>query len=310
LQSALAQCYKDYEIIVADDSGTAASREIVAKYQSERVKFLANAETLGIAGSVVRAVQHACGQYVAILNDDDVWEKEFLAELVPPLLDDGNRVMAFSDHWVVDGAGRIDPLLTEEWSSGAGRAALAQGVVPRPDELWILHGGFPVATSAVFLKSAVDWSLVDPKVTGAYDYWIAGLLAASRRPIFYVPKRLARYRVHATMETVRRAHDKGENLVYIFTTLRECGWFAEFDGVLRRKLSDALFTVGRDKLYFNHMSEARRCFWHSFLLTYRIGALLRALAATMPNVVRTRIIKYYRSHHCHERSNPLPVSGH
>lgn len=291
LESVLAQSYSDYEIIIADDSGTAASRQIVSAYDSHpRLKYLANAATVGVSASLVGAVRSAQGEFMAILNDDDTWESELLAELVRPLLADENRAMAFSDHWVMDEAGQIDQDRTDEWSSGAGRLTLGEGVVSRGGELCLKNGGFPVATSAVFRKNAVDWSLVVPEVSGAYDYWLACLLAASGRPIYYVPKRLARYRIHPTMETLRRSHDKGENLVYIFATLRKRGCFREFDDLLKRKLSDALFAVGRDKLYFNRATEARSHFWRCFLLTYRPGALLRVFAAYLPRQVRAHLV--------------------
>lgn len=258
LESVLAQSYTDYEVVVADDSGTAASSPIVSAYGSlPHLRYVANPATVGVSASLVGAVRLAQGQYIAILNDDDAWESNLLAELVRPLLADDNRVMAFSDHWVMDEAGRIDRTRTEESASEAGRRALGAGVVPRSDEFCVKNGGFPVATSAVFRRNAVDCSLVVPEVSGAYDYWISFLLAASGSSIYYIPNRLARYRIHPTMETLRRSHDKGENLVYIFATMRKRGYFREFDDVLRQKLSDALFAAGRDKLYFNRAKEAR-----------------------------------------------------
>jgi glycosyltransferase involved in cell wall biosynthesis len=291
LDSVMAQSYPDYEVVVADDSGTAASRQIVGAHGSlPRLRYVANPATMGVSASLVGAVRLAQGEFIAILNDDDAWESDLLAELVPPLLADESRAMAFSDHWVMDEAGRVDRTHTEEWSSGAGRLALEAGVVARSDEFCVKNGGFPVATSAVFRKDAIDWSLVVPEVSGAYDYWISFLLAASGSPIYYVPKRLARYRIHSTMETLRRSHDKGENLVYIFATLRKRGCFREFDDVLRRKLSDALFAVGRDKLYFNRAREARSHFCRCFFLTYRLGALLRVFAAYLPRQVRAHLV--------------------
>ena len=98
LNSALAQSFSDFEIIVADDSGTAVSRDIVTAYKDTRVRYLPNPTTLGIALSLVRAVEQARGEFIAILNDDDVWERDFLAELITPLEADCDCVAAFADH--------------------------------------------------------------------------------------------------------------------------------------------------------------------------------------------------------------------
>ena len=59
LRSVLAQSYEDYEILVADDSGTAAAREIVAVFgRPERIRYLARERTLGVASSIRCTVKH------------------------------------------------------------------------------------------------------------------------------------------------------------------------------------------------------------------------------------------------------------
>src|SRR5947207_260979 len=196
LNSVLAQSYRDFEILVADDSGTASSREIVSACTDPRVRYLPNQTTLGIARSLVRAADQARGEFIAILNDDDVWEKEFLTELVTPLQSEARCVAAFADHWVMDETGRIDPALSDAWSASTSRLTLAGGFVSDLAEFTIANAGIPIAGAALFRKDAVDWSLLVPEVSGAYDYWISCLLVAFGGAIYHVPKRLARYRVH------------------------------------------------------------------------------------------------------------------
>ncbi|HEX4501514.1 MAG TPA: glycosyltransferase [Scandinavium sp.] len=290
LESLLAQIYRDYEIIVADDSGTAAARHIVAAYgATDRVRYLPNPTTLGIAVSVARAVQQARGDYVAILNDDDVWERDLLAKLVAPLESNRNCVLATSDHWIMDESGRIDVGLSKGWSVNFGRASLQEGIVSNATEFAVGKGGPAINISSVFRKDAIDWSLMVPDVSGAYDYWIACLLAATRQPIYYVPERLARWRTHWEMETRRRAHNKGENLVYIYSILRERKWFPELEGAIKAKLAEALFVVGRDKLRFNRSRQARSNFWRCFLLSRSPGALARAAVTFIPKPVQVRL---------------------
>jgi len=290
LESVLAQIYRDYEVIVADDSGTAAARHIVAACGvADRVQYLPNPKTLGIAVSLARAVRQARGEYVAILNDDDVWERDLLAKLVAPLESDRNCVLAMSDHWIMDESGRIHVALSEAWSVSFGRASLQEGIVSDAAEFAVAKGGPPINITSVFRKDAIDWSLMVPDVSGAYDYWISCLLAATRRPIYYVPERLARWRTHCEMETRRRAHNKGENLVYIYSVLREHEWFPELQSAIKAKLAEALFVVGRDKLHFNHLREARSNFWRCFLLTGSPRALARAAITFLPHTVRMRL---------------------
>lgn len=290
LRSVLDQSFPDFEIIVADDSGMAAAREIVANCGDlDRVKYLPNPTTLGVAQSLIRAVGEARGKYIAILNDDDVWEKEMLGELVRPLEADSDRVLSTSDHWIMDENGHIDQGLSESWSKQFGRSHLSEGVVANATTFAVEKGGPAINIASVLRKDAIDWSLVVSEVAGAYDYWIGCLLAATRRPIYYVPKRLARWRMHGLMETARRSHDKGENMVYICSTMLKRKWFPELESFLNTKLAEALFVVGRDKLEFERVQEARSYFWRSFLLQNRPRVLILAVATFLPSSIRTRL---------------------
>lgn len=289
LNSALAQSYGDFEILVVDDSGTASSHNIVSACTDPRVRYLANQTTLGIARSLARAVNQARGEFVAILNDDDVWEMNLLAELTVPFENEADCVVAFADHWVMDEAGHIDRALSDTWSVAAGRSGLPIGVVPDPVTFTIRQHGIPVANTAVFRKDAVDWSLLVPEISGAYDYWISCLLIACRRPIYYVPKRLARYRLHGEMETHRRSREKGENLIYILKMLREHRWFSELDCVIKARLADALLEAARNKLHFGNSRESCSLFWRSFLLSYRPIALAGAVGALLPRSFRKKL---------------------
>jgi glycosyltransferase involved in cell wall biosynthesis len=287
LRSVLAQSFTDYEVIVADDSGTSLAESIVKAHENDpRIQYVPNRRTVGVAASLVMAAKRARAPLLSILNDDDVWETDLLAELVPPLEADPHRVLSAADHWIMDAPGVINRTKSDAWTQGFGRSELSCGDIPAAST-FAVNGGPAINIASVFRKDAIDWDLIVPEVAGAYDYWIGCVLAATRRPIYYVPKRLARWREHSEMETRRRSHDKAENLVYIYSTLRARGWFDELDPVLTAKLADALFTVGRDKLHFNRAAEARRHFWNSFLLSGNLRAFVRAAVTFLPRQVRS-----------------------
>ncbi|MFL6462872.1 MAG: hypothetical protein ACJ73N_00490, partial [Bryobacteraceae bacterium] len=138
-------------------------------------------------------------------------------------------------------------------------------------------------------KEAVDWSLLVPKVGGAYDYWIGCLLATTGRPIYYTPERLGRWRIHEGMETARPDHNKRENSVYIYSTLLERNFFPELKPLLHAKLAETLFATGRDKLDFGRVREARLAFWQCFCRAGNPQALIRLLATFLPEALRRRL---------------------
>ena len=265
LDSIRLQHFADYEVIVADDSGTGATRDICASFfDQSRLRVLANPKTLGIAASLRRALSEARGRYVTILNDDDVWEPEFLARLVPALEGDAGRVLAFSDHWIVREDGQIDLETSARTSARFGRAGLTEGEIADPKDLVLRRNGVPLAMASLFRADSVDRSLLVPEVAGAYDFWISCLLAATGGAFYYVPDRLTRYRSHAGMETARRSPGKTQCLVFIFSALLEKNYFPEFTRFLQGRLARALVAAGREYLAFDQVAEARRLFVRSF----------------------------------------------
>lgn len=73
LDSALAQTFRDYEVILADDASTDRSAEIAKEY-GDRVRLVALTRHVGLPG-VVRnmALEQARGRYMAFLDSDDAW---------------------------------------------------------------------------------------------------------------------------------------------------------------------------------------------------------------------------------------------
>lgn len=290
LESALHQTFQDFEIIVTDDSRSSAIREIVDSFGSDKMRYRSNAETLGVALNLRAAVSEAGGKYIAVLNDDDSWEPSFLEKLVAPLEEDSRRVLAFSDHWLVDGGGEIQFPETDANSRTFGRAALSMGEVPDLTDLVLIDNGVPLAMAAVFRVDAIEWERVVSAVSGAYDYWISFLLAASGGKAWYVPQRLTRYRVHAAMETGRRAPDKQEHLVYIYRTLLDTGTFPHRAALLRQRLAAALYAVGKDNLLFDHARAARSYLRRSLGVAFKPRTLAFLCLSCCPTVLRSRAV--------------------
>ena len=290
LASALHQTFQDFEIIVTDDSSSAAVHAIADSFGSDKIRYRANAKTLGVALNLRAAVAQARGTYIAVLNDDDSWEPSFLERLMAPLEEDSRRVLAFSDHWLVDGGGEIQFPETDANSRNFGRAALTAGEVPDLTDLVLIHNGVPLAMAAIFRVDAIDWARVVSEVSGAYDYWISFLLAASGGKAWYVPQRLTRYRVHAAMETGRRAPDKQEHLVYIYRTLLDTGAFPHRAALLRQRLAAALYAVGKDNLLFDHARAARSYLRRSLGVDFKPRTLAFLCLSCCPTVLRSRAV--------------------
>ncbi len=264
LQSVLAQTFRSFEVIVTADSANDEIKAICESFQRPEIRYRRNPVTLGVALNLRAAMAEARGKYIAVLNDDDMWEPEFLERLVTPLEEGPDRVLAFCDHWMMSGDGQIDAAQTDEVSRYYHRADLPRGEVADFQTFALVQKGVPLAMGALFRRDAVDLDLIVTEVSGAYDYWIACLLAASGKAAYYVPTRLTKYRVHEAMETARLAPDKQENLVYIYRTLLERDLFPSLRARVTEFYSQVLRMVGKDQLHFGFRNKAREYFRQSF----------------------------------------------
>ena len=81
LESVLAQTYTDYEVVVVDDGSTDNSANIVRKLVNEKIRLISQPNG-GVSAARNTGIMSANGEYVAFLDGDDIWDKDFLKELV------------------------------------------------------------------------------------------------------------------------------------------------------------------------------------------------------------------------------------
>ena len=77
IDSVLAQTYSNWELIVVDDGSTDATAEILASFTDPRIRVIRQ-ENSGLGVAANRGIRKARGQWVARIDDDDVWEREKL----------------------------------------------------------------------------------------------------------------------------------------------------------------------------------------------------------------------------------------
>ncbi len=73
IASVLAQNWQDWELIVWDDCSTDGSASIVAEYHDARIRCLLSPEDKPLGQARSDALQHAQGEWIAFLDQDDIW---------------------------------------------------------------------------------------------------------------------------------------------------------------------------------------------------------------------------------------------
>lgn len=72
INSILNQTWEDFELIVIDDCSTDRSADVVKGIKDFRIKFLQNSENIGIAANRNKGLELAQGEYIALLDADDI----------------------------------------------------------------------------------------------------------------------------------------------------------------------------------------------------------------------------------------------
>jgi glycosyltransferase involved in cell wall biosynthesis len=107
IDSVLAQSFCDWELIVWDDRSTDASASVVASYGDPRIHYFLSPEDVSLGKARNDAIQHAAGEWVAFLDQDDVWlplklEKQIALADTDIGLIYGRTVRFYPDGWQRD----------------------------------------------------------------------------------------------------------------------------------------------------------------------------------------------------------------
>ena len=282
IQGVIAQTFDSYELIVADDSASKEIETVCNEFKSPKIKYAPNHKTLGVALNVKQAIDQSNGKYIAILNDDDAWEPEFLKTLVGSLEKHPECSLAFSDHWIISEEGNTLVEVSHENTKTYKRDLLPVGKIGNLAELVLKNNSVPLAMASVFKKHAIDSDRIVSEVRGAYDFWISCLLAENRKPAFYCPERLTRYRIHGEMETNRKSPDIGKDISWIYSTILNSNMFPEYSAHVRSLYANSIYRLGRNHLNFGLRKQAREYFLSSIKERHNIKAFVFLFLTFLP----------------------------
>ncbi len=78
VQSVLQQTFGDFELVISNGGSTDNTREVVQQFNDSRIKYLESAERLSIADNYQAGLEHATGEYITFLSDDDAYTPNLL----------------------------------------------------------------------------------------------------------------------------------------------------------------------------------------------------------------------------------------
>jgi glycosyltransferase involved in cell wall biosynthesis len=184
LRSALSQRQVDFEVIVVDDGSSDNTAAMVAALSHPRVQLLRQEVSEGVSAARNRGVAVAAGEWVAFLDDDDLWAPDKLVRQL-------EATTAARRGWVYAGDVNVDSHLR----------VLGGGPPPAPDQVVSSlehYNAVPSGASNVVVRRDLLAAAgpFDPqlKTNEDWDMWIR---LAGRGPPAWVCSPLVALRLHS-----------------------------------------------------------------------------------------------------------------
>lgn len=233
LASVLAQSFRDFEVIVVDDGSSDRGPRIAAATGDARVRVV-HQENRGLAGARNTGIRLAQGEFIALIDADDLWEASKLERHVAQLDAYPELDVSFSASRFIDEDG---------CDVGLVQSPLSRRL---SDEDFFCRNPVGNGSSPVFRRRALDRiEFVDPALGRScwfdesfrqsedIECWMRLKVAAGCR-FGYVDEPLTRYRVNSTglsanvsaqLASWRRFRDKVQS--YAPDLVARCGARAE-----------------------------------------------------------------------------------
>lgn len=295
LSSAVNQIYKNIEILVSDNSSPQNPQPIIDEFADPRIKFFQQCKNVGAFTNVIGTFQKAQGKYVACLLDDDLWEPQYLSEMVPVLEENPEAVLAFCDHYMMNEDGQINTSKTEECSRFYGRKTLEPGLYQPFHELALVSQSVSPAFAAVMRRDAIDWTAIPPQVGLIWDTYLAYLYSATEKPAYYVPARLTRCREHGGTITQQSGSrnlevklSKAEGNIFCHQTYLADQRLAAIHPYIKKRLASHLTTYGIALMRKQEAKKARSYFWRSLQVVPQPKTITALCLSLMPARVASK----------------------
>jgi glycosyltransferase involved in cell wall biosynthesis len=193
----LNQSYKNIEIIVIDDGSTDNTEEILQKYSDDKKILYIKKKNGGPASARNIGLKIASGEYIALLDADDIWDKDKLTKQIS-FLENGNFDLVHTNRFFIDDATK------KEWISYT--PYTTKHLIR---ENFIINSSVLLKTNILkqnlFKEDRAFFAIED------YDLWLR--LAFKGYKFGHLERKLTGYRIHQKqISSVKNL----ENLIFLY----------------------------------------------------------------------------------------------
>lgn len=105
IESALAQNFADFELVISDNASTDETPELCARFKDPRIRYVRFDTLVGQGGNWNRCVSLARGEFIALLHADDIYLPDFLSTRVKQFDASDDAGIAFGAVELIDEVG-------------------------------------------------------------------------------------------------------------------------------------------------------------------------------------------------------------
>lgn len=231
LQSIYAQTYKNIEVVACDDNSTDDTQKILEVFaKSHGLKYFINDKNIGCVKNFEKALSLCRGEYIALADQDDIWEKEKIEVLYENI---GDALLIHSDAKLID---QNNNILAESYYLKSNKKL-------RKDLVEYFFDNDVTGCTALFNKKLLEFALPFPESVAIHDWWLA-ICASKYGQIKYINKPLIAYRQHQYNQIgaadsskvhahTKRAQAYKKKLLFLQSLYHEKRWEKKEEEVLK-----------------------------------------------------------------------------
>lgn len=180
IESVLIQNYRNFELVVVDDGSTDNTRDIIAGFKDDKIKYFYK-ENNGPSAARNLAVRKAGGQYIVPLDSDDMMIPKFIASHLQEFEKYPEADLIYCDDWLIDEDDK--PIRVIERREYADRNSLIRD---------LFRSGFPIVPFRTCIRRSVfdKIGFYDEDLLVAEDYDMMRRLVKSGLKIHHLKNAL------------------------------------------------------------------------------------------------------------------------
>jgi len=186
IDSVLSQTFEDFELIVVDNYSTDNTESVVKSYRDNRIRYFKHRNHGLVSVSRNYGIEKSSGEYIAFLDDDDLWLPEKLEKQLKILDSNKELGLVYSDYYFIESNGNL-----------IGETCF-RSLKPFRGNVFneLMVGNFIPQLTVLVRREVLDMVggfNLRYKIAQDYDLW---LRIAEQYPLDFTEEPLAKYRTH------------------------------------------------------------------------------------------------------------------